>query len=247
MDAGECVGVDDVGRAGFDDRVLVALHHVGFVRRQEARSDVREIGAERARGGDRVARRDRTGQRDEAVVEAPHFGDQRERRQRAGVAARPRRDEDEAVDAGFQRLLRMSHRRDVVQHDPAVRMDRIDDVARRCAQARDHQRHASVDADAQVLFDARIRRMADMVDRVRADRRIGMGVPVRAQRAVDRVDPVAELRAEPRVERRKCADDPAPALGEHHLGIARDQHRRRNHRQPETLQRKRNHGRAPAR
>ena len=103
-----------------------------------------------------------------AVEHAPHFADERERRHRARMPARAGRDENQAVDARFQRLLRMTQRNHVVQHDAAVAMHRVDDLTRRCAQARDENGHLVFDAHAHVVLEPRIRLMNDLVDGDRA-------------------------------------------------------------------------------
>jgi hypothetical protein len=65
--AGEQVRIDDVRRFGVEDRVLVRFDRVRFLRRDEARAHVGQIGAHRLRGEDRAAVRDRARQHDRPV------------------------------------------------------------------------------------------------------------------------------------------------------------------------------------
>ncbi len=50
VNAGEEIGVDDVGGAAVDDRLLVAGGRVGFLGRDEGRADIGEVGARGLRG-----------------------------------------------------------------------------------------------------------------------------------------------------------------------------------------------------
>jgi hypothetical protein len=47
MDTGEEVRIDDIGRAAFDDRLLVLVAGSRLRRRNEGGTDIREIGAHR--------------------------------------------------------------------------------------------------------------------------------------------------------------------------------------------------------
>ncbi len=188
------------------------------------------------RGQDRAARRDRPRQRERAVEELADLADERERRQHPRVAAGAGRDEDQSVDAGVERLLRVTDADDVVEDDAAVRMDRVEHRPVRRAQARDHDRHAMLDAYLDVVHQPIVRRVDDLVDRVRRDRPIRMRGPMRRERVLDPTQPARQLVRRSRVERGERADDAGLALRDDELGAARDEHRGADDRQAQVTQ-----------
>ena len=61
MDAREEICIDDVAAARrFGKRAFIGLRRIGFLRRDEAGADIGEIGAERLRGQNGAAARDRS-------------------------------------------------------------------------------------------------------------------------------------------------------------------------------------------
>ncbi len=237
MHARKQVRVDDVGRRRFDDRIAVVVADVRFFRRQPARTDVGKVGAHRLRGQDRVARGNRAGQRDRSLEHLADFAHQRERRQRARMATSASGHQDQAIDARFQRFLGVADRDDIVQHDAAVRMHGVHHLARRCAQRRNDDRYLVLDADFDVMRQAVVRLVDDLVDGDRADllARIGRGVV--GQFALQVGQPDVEHLGRPGIECRERADDAGLALGCHQRGPAGNEHRRSDDRKGQVLQR----------
>ncbi|KAG0774379.1 hypothetical protein G6F22_014109 [Rhizopus arrhizus] len=127
--AGEERGVEDVGRAGLDDGGFVAFAGIGFFAGDEARAHVGEVSAHGQRRQHVCAGRDGARQDQRAVIEAAHFGYQREGAQRAGMAACACADQDQPVHAGFQRLFGVADGGDVVEHLAAPVVHAFDQVA----------------------------------------------------------------------------------------------------------------------
>ncbi len=112
------------------------------------------------------------------------------------MAARSGADENQAIDACFERFFGVTHVDHVVQHDPAVRVNVRNDVVRR-PKTGDRDRHFVPDADLDVMLEPVVRLVHDLVDRewrcIRMPR----------ERALDLAQPVIERFLRARVERGK--------------------------------------------
>ena len=218
----------------FDQRGLVGLIGVGFRSGDEAGADIGEVGAERERGGNAPAVGDRARQQDGALEPLLDLAHQRERRQRAGVAAGAGADQDKAVDALFGGLARVLDVDDVVEHDAAVGMRGLDDFLRR-TQRGDDDRNLMLHAGLHVLHQPVVGGVADLVDGVGRDLLLRMQRLVFAEFVLDPAQPFAELFDRTGVERRERADDAGLALGDHEFGPGDDEQRRSDHRQFERI------------
>ena len=118
--------------------------------------------------------------------------DEREGRDRAGVAAGAGRDRDQSVRALLDRLAGEAVVDDVVQHDPAVGMDgRVDVLAR--AERGDDDRRLPFDGQLEVLLEPGVRLVHDLVDGEGRGGLIGMRLVMRGERLGDLVQPFVEL------------------------------------------------------
>jgi hypothetical protein len=157
------------------------------------------------------------------------------------VAARAGRDQDQAVGALLDRLVREELIDDVVQHDASVGMHRPIDVLAR-AERRDHDRHAIFHANVEVVIESVVRLVHDLVDRKGSRRPFGMFFVVRLEFGRDALQPFGEDQGRPRVERRKRADYPGLALGDDEVRPGDDEHRRSDHRQSQPFAQHIRHG-----
>ncbi|MNS99054.1 hypothetical protein D3C72_1334410 [compost metagenome] len=169
------------------------------------------------------AGRDGARQDQRAVVKTAHFGQQRERAQRARVAARARAHQDQPVHARFQRFLGVAQRGDVVKDLAAPVVHALDQVSRR-AQAGDDQRHAVAGAHGQVLFQAVVGLVDDLVDRERRHGGAGIRFAVRGKPGLDLVQPIGQEALRARVQRGERTHDAARALRDHQLRVGHDEH-----------------------
>ncbi len=241
--AGEEVGVDDLLAGRFDDALLVALGRVGFLAGDEARADIGEVGADGLRGQHRGAVGDGAREQQAAVVELAHFGNQREGRQASGVPAGAGADQDQAVDARLQRALGMGDVGDVMEHQAAVALGRLHHVVGR-AQRGDLDRHLVFLAEVDVVLQAVVGTVHDLVDGERRHLAVGMLLLVFAQLRGDALQPGLEHFLGPRIQRREGADDARLALLDHQVGIGDDEQRRADHRDREVVaqQSRKGHG-----
>jgi hypothetical protein len=152
------------------------------------------------------------------------------------MAASAGRHQDQAVDAGFQRLLRMPDRDHVMQHDAAVAVDRIHHLFRRRAQRGNDDRDAVLDAHLDIMREAVVGLMHDLVDRDRPHLRIRIGSLVGGEIGLDVGQPRIEQFRRARIERRERADDAGLALRRDECRTAGDEERRTDHRQTQVLQ-----------
>ena len=179
-------------------------------------------GEHRAAGGDRAGKQQRT------VEPLPYLLNEREGRQRPGMAARARRDRDQPVRTLADRRTGMPVVDHVVQHDAAIGMHGLVDLGHR-AQRRDHDRHLVFDAHAQVVLKPFVGGVHDLVHRERRGRPVRIGSIVGGQCLGDLGEPRVELALGPGVQRRKRADDAGLALGKHHRRMRQDEHGGRDH------------------
>ena len=228
-----------------DDRLFVGVHRARFFGRDEGRSDIGEVGAHRLSGENGLAGGDGAREQQRPVEPGADVLDQRERRDRAGVAAGARRDGDEAVRAFLDRLPREAVGDDVMQRDSAIAVHRRVDVLAR-AERGDDDRRLPLDRQRHVLFEPGVRLVHDLVDGEGRGRLIGMGAVMRRERLGDLVQPFVELRDRSGVERGKGADDPGLALGDHQRRMRDDEERRADGGQAQlVLQKRRQRHRDP--
>jgi hypothetical protein len=109
-------------------------------------------------------------------------------------------------------------------------MDALHHVVRR-AQAGDDHRDLAPHADIEVVIEAIVRLMDDLVDCVRRDSGGRIRGPAGFKPALDLFQPFVEHFRRPGVQRRKRTDDAAGTLSDDQIGIADDEHRRPDHRQ----------------
>ncbi len=237
MHACEQVGVHHIGRCRFHDRLAISIVDMGFLGSQPARTDVSKVGAHRLRGQDRVAGGDCARQGDRALEEFAYFAHQCERRQGPRMTAGAGRHQDQTVDTRFQRLLRMADRNHVMQHDAAVTVDRIHHFRRWRAQAGDDDRHLMLDADRDVVRQAVIRLMDDLVDRDRPDFRIRMRCLVCRQLSFQVCQPDIQQFRRTGVKGRERTNDACLALRGNQGRAAGDEHRRTDNGKAQVLQR----------
>ncbi len=159
---------------------------------------------------------------------------QRERRQRAGMAAGAGANQNEAVDAMFGGLARMLDVDHVMEHHAAIGMRGLDDFDRR-PQRGDDDRHLVLHAGFHVLHQPVVGGVADLVDRVGRDLLLRMQRLVLAELVLDAGQPFVELFDGAGVQRRERADDAGLALGDHEFGSGHDEQRRADHRQFERI------------
>jgi len=143
------------------------------------------------------------------------------------VTASAGADQDQAVDTVLDRLFGVADVGDIVQHDAAVAVHRIDH-AFVVLQTGDDDRHLMFDQHLGIGHQAVVGGVADLVDRERRDFFIGIGGLIVGQFAFDADDPLVEQRGGACVQRRERADDAGLALRDHQLGRRHDKHRRRD-------------------
>ncbi|MNV47970.1 hypothetical protein D3C71_1398550 [compost metagenome] len=146
------------------------------------------------------------------------------------MAARTRAHQDQAVHAGLQRLFGMADGGHVMENLAAPVVHALDQVAGR-AKTGDDQRHAVAGAHGQVLLQAVVGLVNDLVDRERRDGGAGVGLAVGGQAGLDFVQPVGQLGLRARVEGGERSHDAARALGDHQLRVGDDEHRGADDRQ----------------
>ena len=120
--------------------------------------------------------------------------------------------------APFSSAFRVVHVDDVVQHDPAVALDRAVHVFAG-AERRDDDRHLVLHAHGQIVLEPVVRLVHDLVHRERRGRRFGMRRVPRGKLGREAREPPIEKLRRPRVQRRKRADDARFALREHELRL----------------------------
>ena len=151
-------------------------------------------------------------------------------------------DEDQSIDPRLDGFFGVANGCDVVNDEAAVSMHFVDDFTRRRAQARDQQRHVSIEADAHIGVEPCIGGMADLIDRIGANERARVPRSVVGERFIDLCEPIGEAGRWARVQSGESSHDSRLALREHQVGITRDQHRRGDHGNAERLRHRREHG-----
>mmetsp|Transcript_19608 Transcript_19608/g.61606 ORF Transcript_19608/g.61606 Transcript_19608/m.61606 type:complete len:323 (+) Transcript_19608:772-1740(+) len=120
----------------------------------------------------------------------------------------------------------------VVEDQPAVGVDGGVDVLAR-TQGRDDQRNLVADAGLQVVHQAVVGPVHDLVHRKRRGRRLGVRSVMLGQRGLDLDEPLFQLLLRPRVEGGEGADDAALALGDDQFRVGDDEQRGADARQPQ--------------
>ena len=224
MHAGEQVGVDDIlgGRRG--NHTLVAFDGVGFLGRDESRADIGEVSAEYARRADGASIAHRPRQRNRSIEPLPGFGNERERRQFAGVTARTGGDQNQAVGPLLDRLVRKLLVDDVVKHDAAPAMRGLVQFLARTERGDDH-RHLVLLAKGEIVIQPIVRFVHDLVHGERRRRTLRVRLVIGRKFFLDARQPLVEQRRRPRIQRRKRADDAGLALGDHQVRHRDDEQR----------------------
>src|SRR6266852_4355647 len=107
------------------------------------------------------------------------------------MAAGAGADQYQPVDALLQRLLGVAHADDVVQHDATIGTRRLHHFRRR-AQRGDHDGHLVLDADRNVVRQAVVGRMHDLVDGEGRHLLLGVRALICRELALDAEDPLFE-------------------------------------------------------
>ena len=150
------------------------------------------------------------------------------------MAARTGAHQDQAVDAGLQRALGVRHVGHVVEHQAAVAVRRDDHVVRG-AQRGDLDRHLVLLAHVDVVLQAVVGAVHDLVHREGRDLLLRMLRLVVGQLAGDALQPLLEHLLRARVQRREGADDSRLALLDDEVRIGHDEQRRADHRDREVV------------
>ena len=243
MHAGEQVGIHHVVRVAVDDGLLVLLGGPGLLGGDEGRTDVGKVRPHRLGGQDGAARGHGTRQRQRAVEPLADFLDQGKRALHAGMAASARRHGDQAVRALLDGLVGELVVDDVVHHHAAPAVHGLVHVLAR-AQAGDDQRHLVLGADLQVVLQAVVALVHDLVDGKRGGRRFRVRPVVRGQLFGDLGQPVLQHFRRAGIQGGHGTHDTGLALGNDQLGVADDEQGRADHGQCQVLQHCRNFGHA---
>ena len=150
------------------------------------------------------------------------------------MAARACAHQDQAIDAGFKRLLCVAHVDYVVQDDAPIGVHARHHFVRG-AQRRDRDRHLAADADLHIVGQPVVGLVHDLVDGVRRDDRFRIGLAMVFELALDLGQPRVEGFLGPRIERRKRTHHARLALLGDEPRITRDEHRRADHGKREIL------------
>jgi hypothetical protein len=121
-----------------------------------------------------------------------------------------------------------------MEHQAAVAPGRLDHVVGR-AQRGDLDRHLVFLAEVDVVLQAVVGAVHDLVDRERRHLPVRVFLLVLAQLHGDALQPGFEHLLRPRIERRKGADDAGLALLDHQVGIGDDEQRRSDRRDREAV------------
>ena len=223
MDAGKQIAVDNVRGTAVHHRLLVGLLGIGLHRGDKGGTDIAEVRPHRLGREDGIAGGDGAGQQQRAVKPGANFLHQGKGRDGPGMAAGTGGYRDQAIGAFLDRLAGKAVVDDVVQHDAAVGVHRLVDELLG-PQRSDHDRHLVLHAQFQVVLQAVIGAVHDLVDRKRRRGSVGIGrVPSRQLRG-DLLQPFFQLLRRPGIQRREGADDTGLALGDDQVRIGDDEH-----------------------
>jgi hypothetical protein len=119
---------------------------------------------------------------------------------------------DQPVGAFFNRLMRVAVVDNVVERNPAPGVDRIIEFGAGTKRG-DDQRDLIFLAGRDILFEAVVRAVDDLIDCEGGGRCLGVVAVVRGKRFGDFVNPFAKLALRPSVKRREASDDARPCTG----------------------------------
>jgi hypothetical protein len=159
------------------------------------------------------------------------------------MAAGASGNENQSVDTGGERALRVRDRRHIVEHESAIGMRGLDDRIGR-AQAGDDYRHAMLHAQIDVVLQADVARVHDLIDRERRDAHLRLVFPYCCKFFTYACKPGLEQLGRTRVQGREAADDAGAALRKHELRPADDEHRRADEGQTQGVTQQRRQGHA---
>ncbi len=151
MNAGEQAGIDDIGSAAVDDRLLVPCCRMGFFSGDEGRADIGEIGAHRLRCEYRASTSDGTGQDERPFEPGADFLHQCEGRLRSGMTASARSNRDQAISAFLDGLAGETIVDHVMKNETAPPMDGGIDL-RAGAKGGDYERNLVPFQDREILL-----------------------------------------------------------------------------------------------
>jgi hypothetical protein len=109
----------------------------------------------------------------------------------------------------------------------------------------DDDGHLPLGADLEVMLEAVVGAVDDLVDRKGGRRTLGVIAVPRGKRLADLVQPFVEQGLRPGVQRREASDNPRRALGNHQLWVRDDEHRRADRRDPQALKERRKRHQRP--
>ncbi|MGY3224010.1 hypothetical protein ACVIM5_004617 [Bradyrhizobium sp. USDA 4512] len=138
------------------------------------------------------------------------------------------RDQDQAVGALLDRLVRELLVDHVVEDDAAPAVDRLVELLARAERGDDH-RHLVLLAKRHVVIEPVVRLVHDLVHRERRRRPLRMRLVIGGELFLDPVQPFVEQLRRPRVQRRKRADHAGLALRDNEVGHGDDEQRRPDH------------------
>jgi hypothetical protein len=207
-----------------DDHLLVGVDRVRLARGDEGRADIGEIRTHHLRRADRppvaIAPESASGPSNHSRISL----DQREGGERAGMPARAGGHRDQPVRALLDRLAGEGEVDHVVHGDPAPAVDRLVHLRPR-AERGDDDRDAVLLAHGEILLQAIVGAVHDLVDGEGGGGPVGIGRVVGGEFLLDPREPLVEHCRGPCVQRREGADDPRLALRDHEIGGRDDEHR----------------------
>ena len=196
----------------------------------KARAHIGQVGAHGLRGENLLALGNGARQDDRAVIKGANFRYQREGAELTGVTTSASTDQNQAINAGLDGLFGVFDVDHVVEHQTAVAVDRANHFIGR-TQAGDDDRHLILHAQFNVMLQAVIAAVHDLVDRKGRHLGLGVGRLVVGQLGGDALQPFVQHLGRAGIERRKGTDDPGLALGNDQIRVGDDKQRGTDDRQ----------------
>ncbi|KTT92442.1 hypothetical protein NS44R_14525, partial [Mammaliicoccus sciuri] len=137
-------------------------------------------------------------------------------------------DQNQAVGALLDRLVRELLIDHVVEHDAAPAVDGLVELLLRAGRGDGH-RHLVLLAKRHVVIEPVVRLVHDLVDRERRRRPLRMRLVISRELFLDPVQPFVEQFRRPRIQRRERADHAGLALGDDEVGHGDDEQRCPDH------------------
>src|SRR5882757_946802 len=237
VDAAEQRCVDNIFAAAIDEHLLVLGRRIALLGRDEARTEVSKIRAQGARGQYVGAAAHGTRENDGAGIHFTNLFDQGKGAQYAGVSARPRAHCNDAVHALGRRLFGMAQIDDVMKHDTAIAMHGGDHFRWR-PQTRDDDGDFVFHTQGNVLFQAIVAAVHDLVDRVGRDLCLWIGLLKCRQFLADLGKPFIKLRGRPCIQCWEGAHDAGLALCQDQAWSRYDEHGRADDGQSQAIAQK---------